>query len=189
MTGSSTYDDLAALKVKFRRLGFYRPASFRVSIQWAYNLTLALRHPWMVPLRNLVARWRRNFDLDAWYGRDRDISSYRGAPRRLRGTAIKRILRLFWFSFHAYGLAVVLAIQAQRPTSPESQRRRNRQRLRFDAILCNVRGGRVVGRKREAFLLSTSTRLDIPTCSHFQCFQYAMRLMGKPYRTHAEQSD
>ncbi len=42
MTGSSTYDDLAALKVKFRRLGFYRPASFRVSIQWAYNLTLAL---------------------------------------------------------------------------------------------------------------------------------------------------
>jgi fatty acid desaturase len=42
MASSSTFDDLAALQVEFRRLGFYRPAPFRVSLQLAYNITLAL---------------------------------------------------------------------------------------------------------------------------------------------------
>jgi linoleoyl-CoA desaturase len=42
MAFSSINDDLASLRVEFRRLGFYRPASFLVSLQWAYNLILAL---------------------------------------------------------------------------------------------------------------------------------------------------
>lgn len=42
MAFSPIIDDLSSLRIEFRRLGFYRPASFLVSLQWAYNLILAL---------------------------------------------------------------------------------------------------------------------------------------------------
>jgi fatty acid desaturase len=42
MTVDAIRDEVAALQAEFRRLGFYRPASVRIMLQWVYNLALAL---------------------------------------------------------------------------------------------------------------------------------------------------
>ena len=42
MTDNPIRDDLAALQAELRGLGFYRPPSIRIMLEWAYNLALAL---------------------------------------------------------------------------------------------------------------------------------------------------
>jgi linoleoyl-CoA desaturase len=42
MTDELIRDEITALQAEFRRLGFYRPPTFRILSEWAYNLTLAL---------------------------------------------------------------------------------------------------------------------------------------------------
>ena len=76
----------------------------------------------MVYTRSVVARWHRNLDLDAWYERGQDIGPYRRPWRGFCRPASKRVFRLFWLSFYAHDLAVLLALQARWPTSPARAR-------------------------------------------------------------------